>query len=571
MREATMHNEIPRRGYKAFTPFRHLGMALLLCAMAPVDYGQQTKPGAVTGFGQVHLQISCQPEVQNRFDQALAMLHTFSFPEATKTFAAVAQQDRECGMAYWGVAASAVGSLYGGRPGPQASQGEQAADKAALVGAKTPREQGYIAAIGVFYKNSRSASYEARVRAYATALERLHQEYPDDLEAEIFYAYALSALGSPTDRTFKYELQGAEILEKLHREIPNHPGILHYLLHCYDHTPLAPRGLNAARMLAKSAPSSPHAAEFPAHIFSRLGLWQESIEANQSGLHFAEDVFFKPHAADFLLYSYLQTGQDFEAGRVVDGASRLKFLPHLLDAYAAAAIPSRYAVERQRWDEAASLTLPASNIDWKVFPHAEAALVFSRALGGGRLGKEDLAQNDLERLEELQRAVSSSSENEGVWQGFWATELQVNHDMVKAWLLYRQGETGAAVRLLRQAADKEDTTEIDPVMPGTIISARQLLGEMLLEAQRPREALEAFEAALRNEPARYWELFGAAQAAEHAGDQERAVFYYTQLIRQTQGTDGGRESYKVANEFLAQHGIFTTLTKGPALPANLSH
>jgi len=566
-----MHNEIPRRDHEAFTPFRHLGIAFLLFAMPLVSYGQQTEPGAVTGFGQVHLQISCQPEVQERFDQALAMLHTFSFPEATNTFAAVAQQDPECGMAYWGIAASAVGSLYGGRPGPHTSLGEQAADKAALVGAKTPRERGYIAAIGVFYKDSRSASYEARVRAYATALQRVHQEYPDDHEAEIFYAYALSALGSPTDRTFKYELQGAEILEKLRRQIPNHPGLLHYLLHCYDHTPLAPRGLDAARQLARTAPASPHAAEFPAHIFSRLGLWQESIEANQAGLHFAEDIFFKPHAADFLLYSYLQTGQDGEAGRVVDGASRLKFLPHLLDAYAAAAIPSRYAVERQRWDEAASLTLPAGDIDWKLFPHAEAALVFCRALGEARLGKVDLAQNDLERLEELERAVSSSIENEGVWQRFWATELRVNHDMVKAWLLYRQGETDAAVRLLRQAADTEDSMEKDPVMAGTIISARQLLGEMLLDAQRPREALEAFEAALKNEPARYWELFGAARAAERARDQERADFYYTQLIRQTQGTDGTRKSNNVANEFLAQHGIFTTLASGPALPANLSH
>lgn len=565
------HSQIRLRCWKSFTQFPHLGMAMLICVMNPVGYRQQIKPDPAVGFGQVHLQISCKPEMQAPFDQALAMLHTFSFPEATKTFAAVAEQDPECGMAYWGLAASAVGSLYGGRPGPQASQGEQAADKAALVGAKTPREREYIAAIGVFYKDSKSVSYEARVRAYATALQRLHQEYPDDHEAEIFYAYALSALGSPTDRTFKYELQGAEILERLRRQIPNHPGVLHYLLHCYDHTSLAPRGLDAARQLAKMAPASPHAAEFPAHIFSRLGLWQESIEANQAGLHFTGDIFFKPHAADFLLYSYLQTGQEAQAARVVENTSHLNFLSHLLDAYAAAAIPSRFAVERQRWDEAASLTLPAANIDWKLFPHAEAALVFSRALGEARLGKVDFAQNDLERLEELKRLVSSTVENEGVWQNFWATELQVNHDMVEAWLLYRQGESDAAVRLLRQAADSEDSMEKDPVMPGTIISARQLLGEMLLDTQRPREALEAFEAALRNEPSRYWELFGAAQAAERTGDLERAAFYYTQLIRQTQGTEGSRQSTKMANEFVARHGIFTTLASRPALPVNLSH
>lgn len=553
-----LHSEILLRVLKSFALFRHLGMVLLICAITPLGHGQQTKPEPATGFGQVHMQISCQPEVQAQFDQALAMLHTFSFPEATKSFAAVAQQDPDCGMAYWGLAASAVGSLYGGRPGPHAGPGEQAAQKAALVGAKTPRERGYIAAIGVFFKDSKSVSYENRLRAYVTALQRLQKEYPDDREAEIFYAYALSALGSPTDRTFKYELQGAEILEKLRSQVPNHPGVLHYLLHCYDHTPLAPRGVEAAREFARMSPASPHAAEFPAHIFSRLGLWQESIDANEAGLGFSEDIFFKPHAADFLLYSFLQTGRDADAARVVEDASHLKFLPHLLDAYAAAAIPSRYAIERNRWDEAASLTLPAANIDWKQFPHAEAALVFSRAMGEARLGQDGLAENDLKRLEELQRTVNSSLGNEGVWQNFWAREIQINHDMVKAWLLYRQGESGAAVRLLRQAADSEDSMEKDPVMPGTIISARQLLGELLLDAKLPKEALKAFEAALRNEPARYWTLFGAAQAAERAGEQDRATFYYTQLLWQTQGTDGTRDSIKAANKFVARHGIFTS-------------
>jgi tetratricopeptide (TPR) repeat protein len=275
-------------------------------------------------------------------------------------------------------------------------------------------------------------------------------------------------------------------------------------------------------------------------------------------MSFSEDIFFKPHAADFLLYSFLQTGQDADAARVVEDASHLKFLPHLLDAYAAAAIPSRYAIERNRWDEAASLTLPAANIDWQQFPHAEAALVFSRAMGEARLGQDGLAENDLKRLEELQRTVNSSLGDEGVWQNFWAREIHINHDMVKAWLLYRQGEGGAAVRLLRQAADDEDSMEKDPVMPGTIISARQLLGELLLDAKRPKEALEAFEAALKKEPARYWTLFGAAQAAERTGEQERATSYYTQLLWQTQGTDGARDSIKELNRFVARHGIFTS-------------
>lgn len=540
-----------------FPQLRLLAIAILICGVTPFANSQQAAPDPAAGFGHVHLQTSCRPEVQGQFDQALAMLHVFSFSEATKTFAGVAQRDPECGMAYWGLAASAVGSLYGGRPGPQAGRGQEAAQTAAAVSAKTPRERGYIEAIGVFYKES--TDYEARVRAYAAALQRLHQDYPDDPEAEIFYAYALSALGSPTDQSFKYEREAAEIFEKLRRRLPDHPGVLHYLLHCYDHTPLASRGIGAARSLPKVAPLSPHAAQFPAHIFSRVGFWQESIDANQAGVYFSDDIFFKPHAMDFLLYSYLQTGQDQAAKQVLEQASSLRILPHILDAYAAAAMPSRYAIERQDWHEAASLVLPAVNIDWKLFPHAAAALVFSRGLGEARLGKVDLAKNDLERLQALQREVSSSVQNEGVWQRFWVAELQINYDMVNAWLLYGQGQRDAALHLLQAAADKEDSTEIDPVMPATIISARQLLGEMLLDAQRPREALQAFEAALRKEPARYWGLFGAGRASELTGDQERAAFYYTELMRQTQGTDGTREASKVAEDFLARHGISTAL------------
>jgi tetratricopeptide (TPR) repeat protein len=549
--------------------FTHaLGIMMLMCCMTPFGYSQQTTADPVIGFGHVHLEISCRPDVQAQFDQALAMLHTFSFGDATKTFGAVAQQDPDCGMAFWGIAASALGSLYGGRPGPQESRGEQAAEKAAVVGANTPRERAYIAAIRVFYKDSKNIEYAARVRSYAMALQRLSHNYPDDDEAAIFYAYALSALGSPSDQSFKYEQQGAEILEALHRKLPNHPGVLHYLLHCYDHTTLAPRGITVARQLARAAPLSPHAAQFPAHIFVRVGLWQESIDADLAGLQFDEDVFFKPHAMDFLLYSYLQTGQDKAAKQVVGRTGSLRILPHILDTYAAAVIPSRYAVERRDWTAAASLTLPSINIDWKVFPHAEAALVFCRALGEARLGQVDRAKNDLEQLQRLRLEITSALKDEGVWQEFWGAELQINYDMVQAWLLYRQGQRDAALYLLEAAANKEDSTEKDPVMPGAIISARQLLGEMLLEAGRPREALRAFEVALESEPARYWALFGAARSAELGGDPQRATFYYTELLRQTQGADGTREALKVAEDFVAKHGITAILPINPRSQVN---
>jgi tetratricopeptide (TPR) repeat protein len=533
------------------------GTVLIICSTA--GHAQQEAPVSAAGFGSVHLPISCNLDVQAEFDQGLAMLHAFSFGGATRTFQAVAERDPDCAMAYWGLAASNIGSLYGGRSAPQASQGDKAVEKAKSIGARTAREREYISAIAVFYKNQEKTNYADRLRAYAAALKQLHQHYPEDYEAEIFYAYALSAQGSPTDQTFTYERQGAEILEKLSRELPNHPGVFHYLLHVYDHTPLAPRGIVAARRLGKIAPSSPHAVEFPAHIFARVGLWEESIEANRAGASFPDDVFFKPHAMDFLIYSYLQTGQDNAARDVLAKASSLKIIPHVLDAYAAAAMPSRYAVERHRWEEAASLMLPAVNIDWKLFPHAEAALVFSRALGEARSGKIESAERDLERLQELRSNLSNAAETEGVWMNFWVSELEINHDMVKAWILLKRGKPEQALGLLRAAAVREDSTEKDPVMPATIISARQLLGEMLLDLHRPKEALQAFQAALRNEPARYWELFGAGRAAELLGDQNRAAMYYTQLVRQTQLADTERDPIKTAEEFLAKHGIFTTM------------
>src|SRR5215467_11076540 len=291
-----------------FKPAPHLrswALVLGLCfAMAASHANAQSN--ADQRFGKVHFPVACNAAVQDEFDLALAMLHTFSFPAAAETFMAVAQKDPDCAMAYWGLAATAIGSLYGGRPGPMTLEGEIAVEKAKAIGGKTSRERDYIATIELFYRGADKIDYAMRVHAYANALDRLHRKYPDDRDAEIFYAYALSALGAPTDQTFAYQLKGAAILEKLLVKLPNHPGVIHYLLHAYDNPRYAARGLAAARRFAKVAPSSPHALQFPAHIFVRMGLWQESIDTNRAGAA-VDDLFFKPHAMDFLVHSYLQT------------------------------------------------------------------------------------------------------------------------------------------------------------------------------------------------------------------------------------------------------------------------
>jgi predicted Zn-dependent protease len=524
--------------------------ALMACLCVSMIALEARRATAVAQFGEVHFPIACNAAVQEEFDLAVAMLHTFSFPAAAKTFTAISQKDPECAMAYWGLAATAIGSLYGGRPGPMALQGEIAVKKAQGIGGKTSRERDYIATIEVFYRGVDRIDYATRLHAYANALERLHRKYPDDREAEIFYAYALSALGAPTDHTFTYQLKGAAILEKLLVELPNHPGVIHYLLHAYDNAPYASRGLAAARRLAKVAPSSPHALQFPAHIFVRMGLWQESIDTNRAGAA-VDDLFFKPHAMDFLVHSHLQTGQDTAAKRVIDEAATIKIIPHILDAYAMAAMPARYAVERQRWGEATALNLPQQrDFAWSLFPHAEAALVFGRALGAARIGNIDAARKDLDRLQEL-RANLIEANGEGTWQEYWVSQIQNHHQMVTAWISYTQGGRDEALEMLRAAADREDSTEWDPVMPGRVISARQLLGEMLLDANNPLQALQAFEAALKVEPGRFWSLYGAARAAELWGDQAKAEAFFARLVGQTAFADvEQRPALKIARAFL---------------------
>src|SRR5215469_11761294 len=522
-------------------------IAGLLVSAASLPTRQASAAGQ---WGEVHFPVSCQASVQLGFDEAVAMLHSFSFGEAAKTFTAVAHDDPNCAMAYWGLATTAMGSLFAGRTGPTAlGKGWDFVQQAKALGAKTAREQDYIAAAEAFYRDADRRSHDERMHAYAEALEQIYDKYPDDPEAEIFYAYAVTAFAPPTDKTYAYQLKGAAILEKALAEHPNHPGAMHYLIHAYDHTPLAGRGLAVARRYPTIAPSAPHALQIPSHIFARLGLWQESIEANRTASN-VDDLFWKFLAMRFLLYSYLQTGQDHAAKDVLDELAAIETVNvhHVNVAYVLADMPARYAAERRRWDEAAVLSLPRRDYPWARFPQAEAVLVFVHALGAARTGDVTAANKDLDRLQEL-RANLVKAEGD-VFKDYWLTQIDVHRQMVTAWIAAAQGKQEEALQMLRTAADREDAIERDPVVPGPIISARELLGEMLLESDRPQQALEAFEADLRNEPGRFWSLYGAAQAAERAGDRERARSFYSDLVAQTVHADQDRPALKAARTFL---------------------
>src|SRR5262245_45617108 len=354
-------------------------------------------------WGEVNFPVSCRADIQHSFDQAIAMLHSFSFGDAAKEFTAVARNDPSCGMAYWGLATTAMGSLFAGRTGPTAlGKGWELVQKAKALGGKTPREQDYIAAAEAFYRDADQREQGQRLRAYADALKQIHVKYPGDPEAEIFYGYAVTALAPPTDKTYTYQLRGAAILESALAKHPNHPGAMHYLIHAYDSTPLAARGLAVARRYPTIASSAPHALQIPSHIFVRLGLWQESIAANRAASN-VDDLFWKFLAMDSLLHSYMQTGQDHAAKKVLDALTAIGSveLHHLNIAYVLADIPARYAVERRAWDEAAALALPRRDYPWIAFPQAEAVLVFVRALGAARSGNSPSARTDLDRLQEL--------------------------------------------------------------------------------------------------------------------------------------------------------------------------
>ena len=521
-------------------------IVLLLWAASGLVQGQAA---GTEQLGQVHFRVACSTDVQQEFDRGVALLHSFAFDASAKAFAAVAQQDASCSMAHWGVAMTRLGNPFNWPPGAQAIQeGWAAVEKAKAAGGKTPREQGYIAAIEVLYKDAEKIDHRTRALAYERAMEQLSRTYPDDREAVIFYALALNATALPTDKTYANQLKAAEILEPIFTEQPNHPGVAHYLIHSYDYPPIAHRGLAAARRYARIAPSAPHALHMPSHIFTRLDIWQESIDSNRTSAASTKSHREKLHAMDYMEYAYLQLAQDQAAKRVLDDINALEKInvEHFVSAYALAAIPSRYAVERRQWAEAAALTLPHSDFPWQRFPQSEAVLVFARGLGAARSGDVAAARKDLMRLQELRDALAEAK------LGYWQEQGAIQHQVVTAWIALAEGKPQEALQLMHGAADRENASDKATVTPGPIIPARELLGEMFLAINEPQPALQAFEASMQIEPHRFWGLYGAAQAAELMGDRDKARTFSTQLLALAERADSDRPALAATRAFLAQ-------------------
>jgi tetratricopeptide (TPR) repeat protein len=531
-----------------------ISMVLMaVCAefVAPAIAQHEHPAGDPAKLGKVNFSISCDPSVQPQFSSAVAMLHSFWYEKASETFASVAEKDPACGMAYWGIAMTHYHLIWEA-PGPvDLKAGVAAVEKAQSIRAKTQRERDYIGAIETFYRDSDKLDHLTRALAYERAMEQLQARYPDDREAAVFYALALLSTAPPTDKTYVNQRKAGSILEPIFVDQPEHPGVAHYIIHAYDYPPLADRALVAARRYAKIAPDSPHALHMPSHIFTRLGLWDESIDSNLASAASAERNDApgnELHAKDYLIYAYLQEGRDSDAKNALKAVlhGRTDDSQYMAWLYATGTSPARYAVERHQWSEAAALPVPPNTFPRERYAWTEANLHFARALGASHTGETEAARKELQDLASIEGLVTQEN-NE-----YWADQVSIQREIAAAWIAFAEGKRGDALQQMGSAADHEDKTDKHNVTPGVILPARELLGEMLLELKQPAKAMVAFEATLRTAPNRFNALAGAARAAKLSGDSEKAKSYYTKLLANCSHADGDRPELHEARSVLSQ-------------------
>jgi tetratricopeptide (TPR) repeat protein len=500
-------------------------------------------------LGTVQFATSCSPAVQGDFNRAVAMLHSFWYQKSGETFVQIAKVDPGCAMAEWGVAMTHYRQLWDPPTPADLGAGWAAVQKAKSIPIRSEREQAYIAAMEAFYKDSDKIDHHTRALAYEHAMEQLYAQYPEDREAAIFYALALRANAPPSDKTYADQKRASTILEAIFAEQPDHPGLAHYIIHCDDYPSLASQALYAARRYAQIAPDAPHALHMPSHIFTRLGLWQESIHSNLASAAAARKQGLagdELHATDYLVYAYLQIGQGRDARKLVESMPTVRpnDAAYFAGLYATASIPARLAIEEHRWTDAATLTLPPNTFPGGRYRWTEADFYFARALGAARGGDSASAQAGLQHLTSIHDDLIHRGDQ------LSSSLVDIQRKTISAWISFAQGHKDQGLIEMRSAADQEDSTDRPPVAPGPIVPARELLGEMLLESQQPALALEAFEADLHVAPGRLNGLYGAGRAAESAGDLRKAENYFLQLLANCSQADTENPAVRKAREFL---------------------
>ncbi|MEO7157413.1 MAG: hypothetical protein ABI039_07635 [Vicinamibacterales bacterium] len=492
------------------------------------DHGAGLKPKDI---GTVNFETSCNPAVKTTFNEAVALLHSFWFAESRAIFESVVKDDPNCAIAYWGIALTHWGNPFAGQRAPQTiANGKAAIDKGLAAGTPTTREKGYLDAVAILFSSSDVTTQRQRVLDYEKAMGRTSVANKGDIEARIFWALSVAQAASPTDKTYARQLQAAEMLEPMYKQMPNHPGLAHYIIHAYDVPVLAQRALPAARAYAGIAPVVPHALHMPSHTFTRVGFWKESVAANIKSADVAEKTNGASealHARDYMTYAYLQMGMDKQAKDNVDFALGVTNPSAMssggapgANTFAIAAMPARYAMERQQWSEAATLEpRPAPNT-----PYTEAITHFVRAIGASRSGKPEAATADIARLAAIRdREMEMKDE-------YWSSQVDIQRRGADAWQMFAQNRKAPAIAQMRETADMEDLTDKSAVTPGPIAPAREMLGYMLLENAQPKEALVEFEAVMKKEPNRFLAIYGAAKAAEAAKQTAKAKGLYQQIV-----------------------------------------
>ena len=478
------------------------------------EQGQHHQHDASAALGEVSFPISCTPEAQTRFNTVVALLYSFYWEKIDSAVDAVLAADPTCAMAHWAKAVASIDNALGSPPTAELEERGWTAVLAAhrLGGGKTPRERDYIAAVESLFRDHTRVPFAQRAKTYETALEQIHLRYPEDSEAAVLYGFWLQVTADRNDQTYAQQLKSARILEKIFTEQPNHPGVAHFIIHAYDFPPIAEHGLNAARRYAAIAPDSPHALHMPSHIFSRVGQWQDSIDTNTRSHAASKTDRDAYHAMDYLVYASLQLARDADALKwveFVNTAPRPDEDARQI-AYAAAAIPARYALERGDWTAAAGLALRPvrAEFDWDRFPEGEAVNAYARGLGAARRGNIPSAKVEIARLARLKAAMVAQKKD------YWAEQADIQTGAIAAWTARAEGRDTDAVRLMRDTADREDRTEEHIMMPGRVLPVREMLGELLFDMMQPAEALAAFEQALTNDPNRFRAIYGAARAAQ---------------------------------------------------------
>ncbi|HLW54084.1 MAG TPA: hypothetical protein VKW06_14700 [Candidatus Angelobacter sp.] len=489
----------------------------VLAAYAQHDHAAPEKLGTVS------FPVSCAPQVQSSFNRAVALLHSFTYAPAADAFRAAAVQDPHCAMAHWGIAMTYYHQLWPPTTPEQIAKGREEIERAQHIGGGNARENEYISAASQFFATD--TGLPVRAAKYSDAMALVAQHNPDDVEAQVFYALTLLATLDPQDKTHANQKKAAAILEPLYKKYPQHPGLSHYLIHAYDNAELASRGLSEAREYSQIAPSAPHALHMPSHIFTRLGMWSDSVRSNQAArvaAHQQGDLGEELHTMDYQVYALLQEGRDTDAAAVLHDLEQMDKGPgtEFKVAYASTAMPVRYAVERKQWNDATHCVAPSG-----APPHVAALAAWSRALGQARNGNTAAATAEMQSIQHLADQLSAAGNQ------YWAGQVRIQAEEAGAWIAWAGHKPDEALALLKKAADEEDAVEKLPVTPGPVVPAREQLGELLEQMGQHEAALAAYEKSLQDAPGRRGALRGALASARAAGLKSKSTYYEAALAK----------------------------------------